>query len=140
MNALTFRPIGEVAAFVVEKNRFLRALDHWSKQEPDAFPVNSPPVGALRPSDTDENEILARTFKAIALAGFPTRRMVLLMAAIEVHERRCAIAWDHVKANPNPRSTAPRDGYSALRPYEAMIGVLRDWLEALHDAATEAEP
>jgi len=140
MDALTFRPVGEVAAFAVQKAAFLRALDEWSTRPADAFPMNSPPVGALRPADTDENEILARAFKAVALAGFPTRRMVLLMTAIAIHERRFALAWDHVKANPNPRSTAPRDGYAALRPYEAMIGVLRDWLEALHDAATEAEP
>lgn len=137
MDATTFRSLGEVTAFVRQKTDFLVTLRDWSGRAPDDFPLNSPPVGALRSSDTDENEILAKIFKSLALAGFPTRRMVLLMTAIAVHERRFKAAWDIAKGEPDPRRRASRDAYVALRPYGMMIDVLKDWLEALHDQACE---
>jgi hypothetical protein len=140
MDPTTFRPLGEVATFVRRKTDFLVTLGQWSNRAPDEFSRAVPPVDALRMEDSDENAILASVFRSLALAGFPTRRMVLLQTAITVHQRRYELAWNYVPGNANTHLPASREGRVALRPYAAMIDVMRDWLEALHDQACGAEP
>jgi hypothetical protein len=140
MDPITFRPLGEVAAFVREKTDFLLALNQWATRSPDEFSRVAPPVGALRMEDSDENAILASVFRQIALAGFPTRRMVLLQTAIAVHQRRYEIAWNYVPSSANPHAVASREGRVALAPYRAMIDRLRDWNEAIFDQAMGSEP
>ena len=140
MDALTFRPVGEVAAFVTRKADFLRQIEFWSAAPEGSFPLSKPPVDCLRDIDDDENAILARIFRTVAKAPTVTERLSLLSAAIEVHRRRHDIAWDRAKAQRDPRFTAPRDGFVALRPYALMIGVIEDWREAIFDQATGAAP
>lgn len=140
MDPITFRAVGEVAKFQLQKTEFLMALREWSERPIEDFSPNVPPVGALRLDFSDENSILARVFKSLALAETFTDRLALLQAAIAVHQRRYELAWNYVPSSANPRLAAPRDGRVALAPYSAMIERLRDWLEALFDQACGVEP
>lgn len=131
-----FTTLGEATQRVVSGLAFLRALDQGVLSIVDSMP----PIEGFQSIGDDEDYILAQTFALLcrpSLAGSATAQMAFLGSTIEVHRRRAKLAWDNAPGNNDPRRTADRSAWVALRPYEAMIGVMQDWLDALHQRACE---
>jgi hypothetical protein len=136
----TFVRLVVIADQVVTNAAFLVALDAWAGRPFKDFDKACPPVQALADRLSDENAELARTFALLAsepLNGPITGKIAFLAGTIMVHQRRHDLAWNAVHSNPDPRRVADRSGWTALKPYAAMIEVMRTWLDALHQRATE---
>ncbi|MDR3473380.1 MAG: hypothetical protein P4M09_17100 [Devosia sp.] len=136
----TFVPLGEPLYGVMRKAAFLVALDTWAKEPRKTFSFAEPPVDGLQDRFCDENAELAAIFFRLTRKDTLTEQMTLLAFDIIVHERRFELAWNAAHGERNPRHRASRDSWVQLKPYEAMINVLKDWAEALHDRACEVGP
>jgi hypothetical protein len=112
------------------------ALRAWTGKPFYSHPGDKPPCGYL-PGESEENVLLARVFSQLCALPSTTDRLAFL-TAIQVHERRVAMAWDAARGRSgHTRSfdATDRSAMVRLRPYEAMIDALKLWLDELHEAA-----
>lgn len=115
------------------------ALRAWSGKPLPSIPGDVAPVGYL-PGADEENRVLARVFVQLCALSTITDRLAYLGTAIQVHERRLDMAWDTARGRSDTTRSFDATDRSALvrlRPYEAMIGALKLWLDDLHESAMD---
>lgn len=112
------------------------AIRSWSGKPLTAFPHAHAPVGYIEGDAEEENRALAQIFAALCTKPTLTDRQAFLANAVITHQRLFDILVDSIRGVRDPRMALKSDR-SALKvkPYEAMINVMRDWAGELHEAA-----
>lgn len=112
------------------------ALRLWSPRRLASIPADRAPCGYIQFCD-EENRVLSRVFVQLCTLGSITDRQAFLADAVITHERRLKLGWDSGPGERDPRrvGASDRSAWSRLKPYEAMIDVLRLWMDELHEAA-----
>lgn len=120
-----------------QRSNFANEVRAWARSPYSSFPVDMAPCGHL-PGVDEENRILADTFMRICAMSTTTDRLAYLATTIMVHERRLQMAWDTARGHGDTRTmmTSDRSAMVRLKPYEAMIDAMKQWLDDLHESAT----